>query len=100
MKIRNVCIAVLCFVLVSPILAGEDCDNVVVEGAITVISASEITVDGTTVNIEGAEITVTKDKIPFTEDLVDGMTVKASGLMVEGVLVAVKVSVMYGGAIK
>ena len=100
-KMKNMWIVALCFVLVSPILVKGDCGNIIIEGVITDISDSQITVDDVTVIqvTEDTEITITKkgDKIPFEGNLATGMTVTASVLTIDGVDTAVKVNIKYGG---
>jgi hypothetical protein len=101
----------LCFVLVSSTLvtaAGPKGgrDIVRITGVIAeIVSVDQLSVDdGQTVTIvqvtEDTVITVTvkkvKEVIPF-EELAVEMTVKVCGKMIEDVLVADQINVMYGG---
>lgn len=107
-KMRNVWIAVLCFVLASSILVIGECETVSIGGVITAIDsgALEITLDDeTTVDAADAIITIAgkspekgQTVIPF-DGLELGMTVQACGIMDGDVLVANKINVRYCGAI-
>lgn len=97
----NVWIVALCLVLASSILVKGECENTIIEGVITAIDGSEITLDdGTTVEAAGADITITTKgvKAPAVfDDLKVDMAVKVSGTDVLDVFVADKINVRYGG---
>lgn len=105
MKMRNVWVAVLCFVLVTSILVKADCEKITITGVINDIDSGALQItldDGTVVDAADAVITLTTKKVQEVIDFSDlavGMTVSVCGTMdlIENVLVADKINVKYCG---